>query len=95
MQEVALAAVRQAAPLADAEKVAPWLYRLAVRQALLLSPQVRPTPATDEPLRGPTTHRCRSGNPRSHSIGCCGPNEARWCAWLSRDWHRATPRFCY
>ena len=35
MQEVALAAVRQAAPLADAAKVAPWLYRLAVRQALL------------------------------------------------------------
>jgi RNA polymerase sigma-70 factor (ECF subfamily) len=35
LQEVALAAVRQAAPLADASKVAPWLYRLAVRQALL------------------------------------------------------------
>ena len=35
MQEVALAAVRQAAPLADLAKVAPWLYRLAVRQALL------------------------------------------------------------
>ena len=35
MQEVALAAVRQAAPLADPAKVAPWLYRLAVRQALL------------------------------------------------------------
>ena len=35
MQEVALAAMRQAAPLADAAKVAPWLYRLAVRQALL------------------------------------------------------------
>lgn len=35
MQEVALAAVRQAAPLADPSKVAPWLYRLAVRQALL------------------------------------------------------------
>jgi RNA polymerase sigma-70 factor (ECF subfamily) len=35
MQEVALAAVRQAAPLADGTKVAPWLYRLAVRQALL------------------------------------------------------------
>lgn len=35
MQEVALAAVRQAAPLADPTKVAPWLYRLAVRQALL------------------------------------------------------------
>ena len=35
MQEVALAAVRQAAPLSDAAKVAPWLYRLAVRHALL------------------------------------------------------------
>ena len=35
MQEVALAAVRQAAPLLDVAKVAPWLYRLAVRQSLL------------------------------------------------------------
>ena len=35
MQEVSLAAVRQRSPLADASKVAPWLYRLAVRQSLL------------------------------------------------------------
>lgn len=35
MQEVALAAVRQAAPLHDSSKVAPWLYRLAVLQSLL------------------------------------------------------------
>jgi RNA polymerase sigma-70 factor (ECF subfamily) len=35
LQEVALAAVRQAAPLQDPRKVAPWLYRLALRQALL------------------------------------------------------------
>lgn len=35
MQEVALAAVRQRAPLSDRSKVAPWLYRLAVRQSLL------------------------------------------------------------
>jgi len=35
MQEVALAAVRQAAPLQDHAKVSPWLYRLAVRQVLL------------------------------------------------------------
>jgi RNA polymerase sigma-70 factor (ECF subfamily) len=35
LQEVSLAAVRQAAPLRDAAKVAPWLYRLAVRQCLL------------------------------------------------------------
>jgi RNA polymerase sigma-70 factor (ECF subfamily) len=35
MQEVSLAAVRQKAPLQDATKVAPWLYRLAVTQSLL------------------------------------------------------------
>jgi RNA polymerase sigma-70 factor (ECF subfamily) len=35
MQEVALAAVRQQAPLRDPRKVAPWLYRIAVTQALL------------------------------------------------------------
>ncbi len=35
LQEVALAAVRQRAPIADPTKVAPWLYRLAVIQSLL------------------------------------------------------------
>lgn len=35
MQEVSMAAVRQAAPIRDATKVAPWLYRLAVTQCLL------------------------------------------------------------
>jgi RNA polymerase sigma-70 factor (ECF subfamily) len=35
MQEVSLAAVAQRAPLQDATKVAPWLYRLAVMQSLL------------------------------------------------------------
>jgi RNA polymerase sigma-70 factor (ECF subfamily) len=35
MQELALAVLRQRAPPADAAKVAPWLYRLAVTQALL------------------------------------------------------------
>src|SRR5262245_23735387 len=35
LQEVALAAVRQQAPLADVSKAAPWLYRLAVLQSLL------------------------------------------------------------
>jgi len=34
-QEVSLAAIRQQAPLQDAGKVAPWLYRLAVMQSLL------------------------------------------------------------
>ncbi|WP_422931097.1 RNA polymerase sigma factor [Singulisphaera sp. PoT] len=35
MQEVALAAVEQRAPLTDVAKVAAWLHRLAVRKALL------------------------------------------------------------
>jgi RNA polymerase sigma-70 factor (ECF subfamily) len=35
MQELALAVFRQSAPLVDAAKLAPWLYRLAARQALL------------------------------------------------------------
>ncbi len=35
MQEVALAAVAQRRPIADATKVRPWLYRLAVVQSLL------------------------------------------------------------
>lgn len=35
LQEVALAAVRQKAPIADPAKVAPWLYRLAVTQSLM------------------------------------------------------------
>jgi len=34
MQEVALAAVRQQAPLSDQSKIAPWLYRLAIVQSL-------------------------------------------------------------
>lgn len=35
MQEVCLAAIRQNSPLQDLDKAAPWLYRLAVRHALL------------------------------------------------------------
>jgi RNA polymerase sigma-70 factor (ECF subfamily) len=35
MQEVALAAVAQQAPVTDLTRLGPWLYRIAVRQALL------------------------------------------------------------
>jgi RNA polymerase sigma-70 factor (ECF subfamily) len=35
LQEVSLAAVKQAAPLQDPTKVAPWLYRLVVTHCLL------------------------------------------------------------
>ncbi|MFC1758053.1 RNA polymerase sigma factor [Planctomycetota bacterium] len=34
-QETAAAAVAQKSPLADATKVAPWLYQIAVRQSLM------------------------------------------------------------
>ena len=36
MQEVSLAAIEQKAPLVDPSKIAPWLYRTAVLQSLLL-----------------------------------------------------------
>ena len=35
MQEVSLAAVRQRKPLQNPAKIAPWLYRVAVRQSVL------------------------------------------------------------
>jgi RNA polymerase sigma factor (sigma-70 family) len=35
MQEVAMAAIAEQSPIRDREKVAPWLYGLAVRQALM------------------------------------------------------------
>lgn len=35
LQEVALAVVRQSAPLLDPSKVAPWLYRMTIHQCLL------------------------------------------------------------
>ena len=35
MQEVAMAVVANKAPLTDADKLAPWLYQIAVRQTLL------------------------------------------------------------
>lgn len=35
MQDVAVAVFRQTAPIRDPERVAPWLYRIAVRQTLM------------------------------------------------------------
>ncbi len=35
LQEIAVALVRNRAPLADSGKLAPWLYQIAVRQSLL------------------------------------------------------------
>lgn len=66
MQEVALAAVKQQAPLADPTKVAPWLYRLAVTQSLLYRRRCgRQRKLTDrfaERVR-PSEHDCRQPDP--------------------------------
>jgi len=35
MQEIAVSVFRQTAPIRDPERVAPWLYRIAVRQTLM------------------------------------------------------------
>jgi RNA polymerase sigma-70 factor (ECF subfamily) len=35
MQEVAVAVFRQTAPIRDPERIAPWLYRIALRQTLM------------------------------------------------------------
>ncbi|MFK7818036.1 MAG: RNA polymerase sigma factor [Planctomycetaceae bacterium] len=35
MQEVAVAVFRQTAPIRDPDRIAPWLYRIAVRQTLM------------------------------------------------------------
>src|SRR5262249_59483699 len=54
MQEVALAAVAQRAPLTDPARVGAWLYRLAVRQALLYRRRRgRPHPPAGPPSRAP------------------------------------------
>ena len=57
MQEVALAAVRQAATLPDASRLAPWLYRVAVRQSLLY--RRKAAAQGDQRLRGPEA-ACRA-----------------------------------
>jgi RNA polymerase sigma-70 factor (ECF subfamily) len=66
LQEVSLAAVRQQAPITDPEKVAPWLYRLAVRQSLLhRRKQGRRRKLTDQfaQRNRPSEENCRELDP--------------------------------
>lgn len=66
MQEVSLAAVAGRSPLADPAKVAPWLYRLAVTQALLYRrKQGRRRKLTDRYARRyrPSGQDCRELDP--------------------------------
>ncbi len=66
MQEISIAAVEQRAPLTDSEKVAPWLYRLAVTQSLLYRRKMgRRRKLTDRYAQRnrPTEHDTRQPDP--------------------------------
>ncbi len=66
MQEVAVAAVEQKAPIEDPKKVAPWLYRLAVTQSLLYRRKMgRKRKLTDRYAQRfqPTEHDTRQDDP--------------------------------
>jgi RNA polymerase sigma factor (sigma-70 family) len=76
MQEVALAAVRQAAPLQDRSKVVPWLYRLAVLQSLLY----RRKCARQRQMRARYAQRCASDNGREEP-----PDPLAWLIAKERE----------
>jgi RNA polymerase sigma-70 factor (ECF subfamily) len=66
MQELAVAAIRETAPVADVSKVGPWLYRVAIRQALLYRRKCgrrRGLTARYAERRPPTEHDPRSPDP--------------------------------
>jgi RNA polymerase sigma-70 factor (ECF subfamily) len=79
MQEVALAAVRQKAPLRDAAKAAPWLYRLAVRQSLMYR-------------RKQGRRRRLTNGYTEHVRGMGGGRQADPLAWLLADERRRLVR---
>ncbi len=80
MQEVALAAVRQQAPLADPQKVAPWLYRLAVAQSLLYRRRLGRR-------RRLTEHFANRTAPTEHDVRLLEPLD-----WLLADERRSLVR---
>ncbi len=71
MQEVALAAVRQAAPLHDPRKAGPWLYQVAVRQALV--------------FRRRTGRRCRLVQTTPDDGMLADPQPAEGLGWLMAE----------
>ena len=71
MQEISLAAVRQSAPIRDRSKVAPWLYRLAVRQVLMYRRKTgrrRRTINTYAETVRPTEHDTRQIDPLGYLL---------------------------
>ena len=94
MQEVALAAVRQQAPILDASKVAPWLYRLAVIQSLLYRRQQ----GRRRKLNTQYAERVRPANrtpgPSTRWNGCWPTNGRTWFARRSDECRGPTSKFC-
>ena len=94
MQELSLAVIKQSAPLADASKLAPWLYRLAVRQALLY----RRARGRQRKLAGSYADHVRPGeyehDPTIRWRGCWRTSGACWCGRRSLGFRRATRRYC-
>jgi RNA polymerase sigma-70 factor (ECF subfamily) len=82
MQEVALAALAQHAPLGDGAKVGPWLYRVAVRRTLLYRRQ-----------RG-RQHRLEGRYAGAHQVAGNGaaPAAADPLEWLLLDERRSLVR---
>jgi len=94
MQEVALAAVRHAATLPDADRLAPWLYRVAVRQSLLYRRKAgrrRKLTSGYAAEKPPAEH---DESRRNHSTGCWPKNGRGWCGRHWNSWHVATGKFC-
>ena len=95
MQEVALAAVKQAAPLADPAKVAPWLYRLAVLQSLLYRRKCGRRRRLVGRFADEVEHGGWSPPVTPDPLAGCWPrSDGRWCGGLWRISPRGTPRFC-
>ena len=80
MQELALAVLRQSAPLTNPAKLAPWLYRLAVTQALLY----RRRRGRGRKLTDRYAHRCRPTEKDTRDIDPL--------AWLLADERRRAIR---
>jgi RNA polymerase sigma-70 factor (ECF subfamily) len=80
MQDVAVAALAQRAPLDDVAKVGPWLYRIAVRRSLLYRRQ-----------RG-RQHKLVGRYAWVRAVGRNGEAQADPLEWLVRDERRSLVR---
>ena len=95
MQEVSLAAVRQKAPINDLNKVAAWLYRLAVTQTLLYRRKMgRQRKLVDRFARRnrPSERDNRQEDPLTWLLS---EERRKISAWPLSDWRAATRKFYF